>query len=50
MIDSKVLILMATYNGEQFLEEQLRSIIDQNYADWNLIISDDCFDKLTHGS
>lgn len=35
-------ILMATYNGERYLEEQLDSIINQSYNDWKLIIGDDC--------
>ncbi|MGM9581655.1 MAG: glycosyltransferase [Anaerovibrio sp.] len=35
-------ILMATYNGEKYIEEQLQSIINQTYQDWRLIISDDC--------
>lgn len=35
-------ILMATYNGKKFIEEQLQSIINQTYTDWRLIISDDC--------
>lgn len=35
-------ILMATYNGEKFIKEQMDSIISQSYSDWRLIISDDC--------
>lgn len=35
-------ILMATYNGEKYLEEQLESIVNQSYDDWKLIIGDDC--------
>lgn len=35
-------IVMATYNGEKYIEEQLQSIINQTYTDWRLIISDDC--------
>jgi len=35
-------ILMATYNGEQFIHQQLMSILQQSYQDWNLIIRDDC--------
>lgn len=35
-------ILMATYNGEVFLEEQLDSIIHQSYSEWHLIVRDDC--------
>lgn len=35
-------ILMATYNGERFIRQQLDSILQQDYEDWNLIIRDDC--------
>lgn len=34
-------ILMATYNGEKYLEEQINSILSQTYDNFNLIISDD---------
>lgn len=37
----KIDILLATYNGETFLAEQLDSILNQTYQDFNLIISDD---------
>ena len=37
----KVNILMSTYNGQQFLTEQIRSIQDQSYTDWTLFIRDD---------
>lgn len=37
----KVHIMMATYNGEKYLREQLDSIIDQTYKNWVLYISDD---------
>ena len=37
----KVTILMATYNGERYLNEQLNSIISQEYQNWELIIRDD---------
>lgn len=36
-----VLILMATYNGGRFLADQLKSIGDQDHANWRLLISDD---------
>jgi len=36
-----VCILMATYNGERFLTEQLQSIADQTHQNWRVIISDD---------
>ncbi len=37
----KIDILLATYNGEKFLREQLDSILNQTYKNFNLIISDD---------
>ena len=38
----KIDILMATYNGEKYLKEQIESILNQSYENINLIISDDC--------
>lgn len=35
-------VLMATYNGEKYLKEQIESILNQTYKDIRLIISDDC--------
>lgn len=35
------IILMATYNGEQYIKEQIDSILEQSYEDWFLLISDD---------
>ncbi|MCP1223397.1 glycosyltransferase family 2 protein [Sebaldella sp. S0638] len=37
----RIEILMTTYNGEEFLREQLDSIIRQSYKNWNLKIRDD---------
>lgn len=34
-------ILMATYNGERFVAEQIDSILAQTYTDWCLICHDD---------
>lgn len=34
-------ILLATYNGEQFLREQLDSILAQTYQNWQLFVRDD---------
>ena len=36
-----IVILMATYNGEKYITEQLKSIQNQTVADWNLYIRDD---------
>jgi len=36
-----VLILMSTYNGSQYLPEQLESILAQSHQAWTLLIRDD---------
>ena len=38
----RVDILLATYNGERFLKEQIESILTQTYRNFRLLISDDC--------
>ena len=38
----KLAILLATYNGEEYVKAQLDSLFAQNEQDWDLIISDDC--------
>jgi glycosyltransferase involved in cell wall biosynthesis len=32
--------LLATYNGENYLSEQIDSILNQTYKNWRLLISD----------
>jgi glycosyltransferase involved in cell wall biosynthesis len=39
--DPTIDILLATYNGERFLSEQLQSLLNQTYSHWRLIIRDD---------
>ena len=34
-------IVMCTYNGEKYIQEQVQSIIDNSVQDWNIIVSDD---------
>ena len=34
-------IILATYNGEKFLRQQLDSIVAQDYEDWQVEICDD---------
>lgn len=34
-------ILMATYNGERYLKQQLESLENQTYKNWRLIVRDD---------
>ena len=42
-----VSVVMATFNGERFLEEQLRSIFAQTYRPIELVISDDASEDST---
>jgi len=42
-----VSIAMATYNGAKYLREQLNSIVSQSYADFELIVGDDCSSDCT---
>lgn len=47
MEDTKVDILLATYNGEKYLKEQLDSILQQSHSNFRLLISDDCSSDTT---
>lgn len=40
-MNQSALILMTTYNGEEYLSQQIDSIINQTYQNWKLIIRDD---------
>ena len=37
----KIDILLATYNGEEYINEQIDSILNQTYSNFRLLISDD---------
>ena len=37
----KVLVIMATYNGEKFLSEQLDSILQQKNVQVDILVRDD---------
>lgn len=41
MIKSSAAVLMCTYNGAKFLQQQLESLASQSYGDWALWVSDD---------
>ncbi len=41
MINPQIQILLATYNGELFLQEQLDSIAHQSYKNWTILARDD---------
>lgn len=47
MRDAEIDVLLATCNGEQFLEEQLESLFRQTYQDFRLIVRDDASTDLT---
>jgi len=34
-------ILLATYNGEKYIDEMIGSILSQDYSNWQLVLSDD---------
>jgi len=42
MTNKKVTIVLATYNGELYLREQLDSIFNQSFLDYQLLVGDDC--------
>jgi len=41
-MNKKVTIVLATYNGELYLREQLDSIFNQSFLDYQVLIGDDC--------
>ena len=43
----KIDIILPNYNSHEFLEETLKSIINQSYFNWRLIIVDDNSDNKT---
>lgn len=40
-IDTNVAICLAVYNGEEFIEDQIKSILQQSYKNWHLFVRDD---------
>ncbi len=44
-----VSIAMTTYNGEKYLSQQIDSILNQTYDDFELVICDDCSSDGTRG-
>ena len=41
MSNPKCLIMMATYNGQKYVEKQIKSILKQTYSNFDLLIRDD---------
>lgn len=40
--DPRISIIMSNYNGEQFIEHTIISVLNQTYTDYEFIIIDDC--------
>lgn len=40
-MNSEISILLASYNGERYIEQQLLSLIGQTYKEWQLYVRDD---------
>lgn len=40
-MNNKIVILLATYNGEKYLSEQLDSLLNQTYSNWICYVHDD---------
>ena len=38
----KISVIMSVYNGEEYLSEAIESVCNQTFADWELIIINDC--------
>lgn len=43
----EISIVLPVYNGERYLRQSVESVISQTFADWELIIVDDCSTDLT---
>lgn len=40
-MEKKVAVLMAAYNGEKYIDKQIKSILNQSYKNFKLIVRDD---------
>ncbi|OCL27616.1 hypothetical protein U472_03430 [Orenia metallireducens] len=38
----EISVLMSVYNGEEFIEESIKSVLNQTFSDFEFIIIDDC--------
>lgn len=42
MVEPKVSVIMPAYNAEAYLEESVKSLRNQTFQDWELLLVDDC--------
>lgn len=45
---ARVAILLCTYNGAEFLEQQIETFLQQTHLDWTILVSDDGSTDGTH--
>ena len=45
--EKKIDIILPNFNSSEYIKETIKSIIDQTFKNWKLIIVDDCSDKKT---
>jgi len=45
--NKKVSIILPNYNSSKFITSTIKSVTDQSYKNWELVIVDDCSDKKT---
>ena len=45
--EQKIDIILPNFNSSEYIKETIKSIIDQTFKNWKLIIVDDCSDKKT---
>lgn len=47
VVDGLVSIIMPSWNTEKFIAESIKSVLDQTYTNWELLIVDDCSNDST---
>ena len=47
-INPKISVIMAVYNGQEYLKEAINSVLIQTFNDFEFIIIDDCSTDNTH--
>ena len=45
MKNNKVAIILPNFNSSEYLKKTLKSVLNQSYKNWQLIIIDDASDK-----